>query len=199
LSIGGSAATATSATTATTATSATTAGTVTTAAQPNITSVGTLTGLTVSGNAQISSLGVGTAASGTSGEIRATNNITAYYSDQRLKTVESTIPNALDKVMSLSGVYYTNNDVAKSFGYDSTARQVGVLAQQVEEVLPEIVTAAPFDIGTDENGNEISKSGENYKTVYYDKLVPLLIEAVKELSIKVNTLSTEINMLKGNN
>jgi len=50
--------------------------------------------------------------------------------------------------------------------------------------LPEIVVPAPFDI--DENGG--SKSGLNYKTVHYDKLVPLLIEAIKELKVEVDEL-----------
>jgi hypothetical protein len=84
----------------------------------------------------------------------------------------------------LSGVYYTNNDVAKEHGYTSEETQVGVLAQEIEAVLPEIVKAAPIDL--DENGN--SKSGENYKTVQYEKLVPLLIEAIKELEAQVAEL-----------
>ena len=127
---------------------------------------------------------VGTTSSPGAGAIYATGNITAFFSDQRLKTVSGKIENALDKVKSLSGVYYTMNDVAKANGYDSDETQVGVLAQEVEAVLPEIVKAAPFDL--DENGN--SKSGENYKTVQYEKLVPLLIEAIKELKAEVDAL-----------
>ena len=137
--------------------------------------------------ARISSAGgfsVGTTSDPGAGAIYATGNITAFFSDQRLKTVSGKIENALDKVKSLSGVYYTMNDVAKSHGYDSEETQVGVLAQEVEAVLPEIVKAAPFDL--DENGN--SKSGENYKTVQYEKLVPLLIEAIKELEAQVAEL-----------
>jgi hypothetical protein len=127
---------------------------------------------------------VGTTADPGAGAIYATGNITAYYSDARLKTVSGKIDNALGKVAQLSGVYYTNNDTAKSFGYDSDEVQVGVLAQDVEAVLPQIVKAAPFDL--DENGN--SKSGENYKTVQYERLVPLLIEAINELQAKVKAL-----------
>jgi len=127
---------------------------------------------------------VGTTADPGAGAIYATGNITAYYSDARLKTVSGKIENALDKVAQLSGVYYTNNSVAKSFGYDSDEVQVGVLAQDVEAVMPEIVKAAPFDL--DENNN--SKSGENYKTVQYEKLIPLLIEAINELRAEVKAL-----------
>jgi len=130
---------------------------------------------------------VGTTADPGAGAIYATGNITAYYSDARLKTVSGKIENALDKVGKLSGVYYTNNDTAKSFGYDSDEVQVGVLAQEVEAVMPQIVKAAPFDL--DQDGN--SKSGENYKTVQYDKLVPLLIEAINELQAKVKALEAK--------
>ena len=142
-------------------------------------------------NLQINSLGVGTAASTTAGEIRATNNITAYYSDARLKNVISNIPDALLKVNALNGVIYTNNDVANSFGYTTTEEQVGVLAQEVQAVLPQLVTPAPFDIGQNEDGTEFSKSGENYMTVRYDRLVPLLIEAIKELNAKVEALEAK--------
>jgi hypothetical protein len=140
--------------------------------------------------ARISTAGgfsVGTTADPGAGAIYATGNITAYYSDARLKTVSGKIENALDKVAQLSGVYYTNNSVAKSFGYDSDEVQVGVLAQDVEAVLPQIVKAAPFDL--DEHGN--SKSGENYKTVQYERLVPLLIEAINELQAKVKALEAK--------
>jgi hypothetical protein len=131
-------------------------------------------------------MSVGTASDPGVGAIYATGNITAFFSDKRLKTVSGKIENALDKVAKLSGVYYTFNDTAKSFGYDSDEEQVGVIAQEVEAVLPQIVKAAPFDL--DENNN--SKSGENYKTVQYDKLVPLLIEAINELQAKVKALET---------
>lgn len=147
--------------------------------------------LATGSSVRFGSLGIGTAASGTAGEIRATNNVTAYYSDARLKDFKGTIENALDKVGSLNGYYYTANDTAVEFGYDQEM-QIGVSAQEVEAVLPEIVTAAPFDIGQDDEGNEYSISGQNYKTVYYDKMVPLLIEAIKELKAEVETLKTEI-------
>lgn len=140
--------------------------------------------------ARISAAGgfsVGTTSDPGAGAIYATGNITAFFSDKRLKTVSGKIENALDKVGKLSGVYYTFNDTAKSFGYDSDEVQVGVIAQEVEAVLPQIVKAAPFDL--DENNN--SKSGENYKTVQYDKLVPLLIEAINELRAEVKALKGE--------
>lgn len=147
-------------------------------------------------NSQFNSIGVGTAASNTTGEIRATNSITQYYSDERLKDNITNIPNALDKVIQLNGVTFTANDIAATFGYTNKSQQVGVIAQQVELVLPEIVVPAPFDIGKNEDGSEYSISGENYKTVQYEKLVPLLIEAIKELTIEVNNLKCIINTNK---
>jgi hypothetical protein len=141
-----------------------------------------------SSNVQFNSLGVGTAGSGTTGEIRATNNITAYYSDGRLKTRISTIKDAVSKVKQLTGFLYTNNDVAKSFGYTSDEIQVGLDAGEVKRVQPEVVTPAPFDIGQREDGTEFSKSGENYMTVRYERLVPLLVEAIKEIDERLTAI-----------
>jgi hypothetical protein len=126
-----------------------------------------------------------------SGSITATGDVTAFFSDRRLKIVLENIPNALDAVCSLNGVIFVNNSLANKFGYNETKEQVGVIAQEVEAVLPQVVTLAPFDTEIDSNGNKISKSGENYKTIHYEKLVPLLIEAIKELR-------AEIECLKGN-
>jgi len=173
-SCSGNSATATSATSATSATTATTATTA--------------NALNTSNTYQINGLGVGTGPSGTAGEIRATNNITAYYSDRRLKTDIERIPNALDKVMAISGVTFKSNDLAKEYGYFDLSTQVGVIAQEIAAVLPEIVVPAPFDSAYNEDGQIYSLSGQDYKTVQYEKLVPLLIEAIRELNFKVKVL-----------
>lgn len=122
---------------------------------------------------QFGSFGVGTAASGTTGEIRATNNITAYYSDDRLKTKLGNIESALNKVMSLNGFYHEANETAQSLGYEAI-REVGVSAQEVQKVLPEVVAPAPID--------------PQYMTVRYERLVPLLIEAIKELKSEIDSI-----------
>jgi hypothetical protein len=124
-------------------------------------------------NAQVASLGVNTAA-GPTGTIRATGDITASFSDDRLKTRLGPIENALDKVMALTGFYYTPNEEAQELGYTSLEPQVGVSAQDVEAVLPEIVSPAPVDA--------------QYLTVRYDRLTPLLIEAIKELKKQIDAL-----------
>jgi hypothetical protein len=145
-------------------------------------------GVETNTNLQINSLGVGTAASGTSGEIRATNDVTAYYSDERLKDFHGNIDSALDKVNQLNGYYFTENETAKELGYDNDKRQVGVSAQEVEAVLPEVVAEAPIS--------------DEYLTVKYEKLAPLFIEAIKEIDKKyqdkIDMLMEEIEKLKGN-
>ena len=143
-----------------------------------------------SSNVQFGSIGIGTASSGIAGEIRATDQITSFYSDVRLKQDIAVIENALDKVMAIRGVTYTQNALAARLGYKHYEQQVGVIAQEVELVLPQAVKPAPFDITKNEEGIEVSISGKNYRTVQYEKLVPLLIEAIKELN-------NEIKKLKG--
>lgn len=126
-------------------------------------------------------------------QIAATGNITAYYSDERLKTKTGNIENALDKVRSLSGFKYVENDLAKELGYTNEKQQVGLSAQQVQAVLPEAVSLAPVDMETDEFTGEItSKSGEDYLTVDYSRLVPLLVEAIKEQQEQIDELKLKL-------
>jgi hypothetical protein len=175
----------------------------TTGSAATLTTARTINGVSFNGSANITitaaatnvatqllSLGVGTAASGTTGEIRATNNVTAFFSDKRLKDVVGPIDNALHKVLKISGVYYKQNKLAESFGYNNYEQQVGVIAQEIQEVLPEAVKFAPFDREM-KDGNEVSKSGEEYLTVQYEKLVPLLIEAIKELRSEIDALKAK--------
>jgi len=134
------------------------------------------TGAAQTERARISSTGgfsIGTTADPGAGALYATGNITAYYSDDRLKTRLGNIENALDKVKTLTGFYYEANQTAQDLGY-KPVREVGVSAQKVQEILPEVVAPAPID--------------EQYLTVRYEKLVPLLIEAIKELTDKVEKL-----------
>jgi hypothetical protein len=126
-----------------------------------------------SNQVQFDSLGVGTGASGTSGEILAINNITAYYSDDRLKTKLGPIKDALAKLKTLNGFYYQANQTAQNLGY-KVKEEVGLSAQEVQKVLPQVVVPAPID--------------NQYLTIYYEKLIPLLVEAIKELTEKVENL-----------
>jgi len=132
----------------------------------------TTLGLTTSSDVQFDSLGIGTAAPGTTGVIRATNDIVAYYSsDERLKDNVEVIPNALEKVEAMRGVSFDWNTNQEVY----TGHDIGVIAQEVETVLPEIVE-------TRDNG---------YKAVKYEKLTAVLIQAVKELSARVKELENK--------
>lgn len=127
---------------------------------------------------QLLSLGVGTAASGTTGEIRATNQITSFYSDDRLKTRTGNIQNALEKVLSLDGFHYHANEIAVALGYDASKQQVGLSAQQVQAVMPEVIAPAPID--------------PQYMTMHYERLVPLLVEAIKEQQLMIKELQKKV-------
>ena len=113
-----------------------------------------------------------------SGSIEASGNITAFASsDERLKENIITIPNSLDKVKSLNGVLFNWKDGYEKVHAYGTLRDVGVIAQDVQKILPEIVK---------ENVHN------RYLGVRYEKLTPLLLEAVKELSKKVEDLENKL-------
>jgi hypothetical protein len=138
------------------------------------------TGGGTSANVQFGSLGIGMAASGTSGRIDATNDIVAYSSsDIRFKENIKPIENALDKISKISGNTYDWKEENKiEHGYEGN--DVGVIAQEIEEVLPQLVQ-------TRESG---------YKAVKYDKLVALLIEGIKEQQSQIEELTNRINKLE---
>lgn len=152
INITGNAATATSATSATTATTA--------------------NSLNTGNNYQMNALGVGTSNT-TAGTIYATGDITAF-SDVRVKDNIEVIVNALDKVSMIRGVTFTRKDSANQ------NRHAGVIAQEVEKVLPEVVT----------------ESDSGMKGVAYGNMVGLLVEAIKELRQEVSNLKSELSNLK---
>ena len=133
--------------------------------------------------------------SGSSANLYVTGDITAYYSDERLKLKVSGIENALQKVCSLSAFRYVDNELAKQNGYNSEKIQMGLSAQEIQRVAPEIVTLAHFDMEI-KDGKQVSKSGENYLTINYGKLTPLLIEAIKEQCSIIDKLSKRIEDLE---
>lgn len=137
---------------------------------------------------KFNSLGIGTAASGVVGEIRASGTITAGYSDERLKEGIEPIEAPLRRLECIKGVFYRPNHVLVGRGLSDGTTEVGVIAQDVLRGMPQAVAAAPFD--TDSEGQSIS--GNNYLTVRYERLVPLLIEAVKELEKRVQYLESRL-------
>jgi len=142
-------------------------------------------GLDTNDDVQFDSLGIGTTASGTSGEIRATNDITAFFSDERLKDFIGPIDGAVDKINKIGGYYFTENQTAKDLGYNNQGTQVGVNAQEIQKVLPEVVKTAPISYN---EGVE-----EEYLTVQYEKMVPLLIEAIKEQQEQIEDLKIQLS------
>ena len=127
-----------------------------------------ITGDTMTGNLNVT------------GEIIATGDVTAYStSDERLKTKLEPIDNALIKLQKLNGYTFNWNELAEN--KDTSVRQAGVMAQDVEMVLPEAVIDR-------ENG---------YKAVKYEQLIPLLIEAIKEQQQQIDDLKEKIK--KDNN
>lgn len=131
-----------------------------------------------------------------SGNIRTSDTITSYgdYSDERLKDREGNIENPLDIVGKLQGFYYKPNKTANDLGIKGNKmnkRELGVSAQDVQKILPELIDIAPADISYDADNNVISKTGSNYLTVNYEKMIPLLIESIKELNKNINELKKE--------
>ena len=133
------------------------------------------------------------------GAMLATGEVTAYSSDERLKTNISPIENAIDKVKRLNGVHYDWIDEVEEMGFSPRLKHndAGVIAQDVQKVLPQAVDYAPFDrLYDEETGADIgSKSGEDYLTVKYEKMVPLLIEAIKEQQDQIDELKEMVRKL----
>jgi hypothetical protein len=133
----------------------------------------------VSSSVRFNSLGVGTEPSGTIGAILATNDVVAFASsDERLKENITLIENPLDKIIQLGGYEFDwiqNEEIHVHHGHD-----IGVIAQEVEKVLPELVT-------TRDNG---------YKAVKYEKIVALLIEGIKAQQSKIDSLENDIKWIK---
>ena len=148
-----------------------------------------------SGGLEVASgaLGVGATPSGTGGHIRASNDIVAFYSDERLKEkITIGIENPIDKIKNINTFTYRHNELANTLGFVDDKIYIGVGAKAVKESLPEAVEVAPFD--ANEDGS--SKSGEDYLTVQYERLVPLLIEAIKEQQVQIDELKQEIKEIK---
>ena len=145
-------------------------GAITGSSTLNISGVSTLGSVNsgaITGSSTLNISGVSTLGSVNSGAIVSTGTITAAdviatTSDSRTKNNIVTIDSALDKVMKMRGVFFERN-------VEPGERRIGVIAQEIEEVLPEVVH-------TDESG---------MKSVSYGSIIGLLIEAIKEL--KKNT------------
>ena len=115
------------------------------------------------------------------GDLAAAGNVTAYFSDDRLKDRQGNITNALEKVNKLNGFYFIPNDTAAKLGY-AKRMDVGISAQEAEMVLPEVVVPA--------------QSNSEYLTVRYERLIPLLIESIKEMTLDRNYMLVQMAYIK---
>ena len=121
--------------------------------------------------------GTGTATLDAAGNLLVTGNVSGY-SDERLKTDIKVIPQALAKVKQIRGVTFRRRDLV-----NDQQVHVGVIAQEVQAVQPELVQADPH----------------GKLSVAYGNMVGLLIEAVKELSGEVESLKAQLNAKEGGN
>lgn len=119
------------------------------------------------------------------GSLEVAGDITAYsnqVSDKRLKDDIVIIDSALDKIKAMRGVYFTWNSTSRK-----DKRDIGLIAQEVEEVIPEIVYEKnPFFIEGD----------EPVKTIDYDKVVAVLIEGIKEQQKQIEELTLIVESIK---
>ena len=109
-------------------------------------------------------------------------NVTAF-SDEKLKDNVETIHDPLQKVLSIRGVTFTRKDLL-----DKTKKHIGVIAQEIEKVLPEVVDSS---LDHDSDGNPIE-----IKTVAYANIVSVLIEAIKEQNKEIENLKERVKILE---
>ena len=129
------------------------------------------------------------------GGIICSKGITTSFSDNRLKDYTSNIENPIDLINRLNGFHFVPNDLAMNYGFTKTP-DVGLSAQEVQSILPEIVRLAPFDMARDNYNNIVSKSGDNFLTICYEKMAPLFVESIKALKKELDELKLEVAELR---
>jgi hypothetical protein len=112
-------------------------------------------------------------------DFSCSGEITAYYSDERLKNVDRPIDNALSKIMNWRTVFYTPNAKVADYGLKTDHYQSGFLHTDIEATAPELVTLAGGAMGAD-----------GYKTVKYDKSVVYAVAAIKDLVAAISEILT---------
>lgn len=154
--------------------------------------VGYITGLSSSGGYTVSVLVAGNYVQAgsylySSGNVYAVGDVYASYSDSKLKKIKKRVSGALSKVSKLHGYYYVRNDVASDLIPNDGKLRVGLLAQDVLEVIPEAVSHI-----RDAEGNDTE-----YLTFNHDTLTPFFVESIKELMFEIKILKDEIRELRG--
>jgi hypothetical protein len=157
------------------------AGYVTSSGVTSIATSNGISGGTITSTGTLSLSGSYSGTWAVTGGITATGEVTAYFSDANLKKDIVEIQDPIAKLMSIRGVTFRPNETALALGV-TDKEEVGVIAQEVEAVLPQLVTPSAF---------------KGYKTVKYDKLTALLVEAVKAQQLQIDALRAEIAKLGG--
>jgi len=115
------------------------------------------------------------------GKVMAENDVIAFASDKRLKENIIKISNPLDKIQQVRGVYFDWNQKSKEEGFRAAREknEIGMIAQEVEQIIPQAIEPAPFN--------------KEYKTIKYDRLIPLLVECIKDQQKQIDELKSKIN------
>lgn len=127
------------------------------------------------------------------GSILISGTVISSFSDMRLKEKTGDLRNPLEIISKLNGFKYKLNENAKNFGFSDDNEMIGLNAQEVKEVIPEVVTLAPFDMERNEDGSIKSISGNNYLSVQYERIIPYLIECIKELKKENDNIKKLLN------
>jgi hypothetical protein len=129
------------------------------------------------------------------GNLSCGGTLTESTSDERLKSNITLISDPIEKIKSIRGVEFdwkeTTPDSVGIAVPHAGEHDVGVIAQEVQAILPDAVSHAPFD-----NDKGESVTGENYLTVNYKKLIPVLVEGMKEQQTLIEELQAEVKALK---
>lgn len=126
------------------------------------------------------------------GSLSVSGNVSAYASDKRLKINITPISSPLEKIKKISGVTFDWIDNIEELGFiPQTTHETGVIAQEIQEIIPDAITTAPFNTANKEKFGFDS----NYLTVDKEKIIPLLIEAIKEQQKIIENQQNQINSI----
>ena len=114
------------------------------------------------------------------GDLKVVQDIVAFASDKRLKENIVNIENPLQKIKQLRGVYFDWKNITKKLGFapPTMKNEIGMIAQEVEQIIPQAIEPAPFN--------------EEYKTIKYDRLIPLLVECINEQQKQIDNLTNQV-------
>ena len=115
------------------------------------------------------------------GKISAENDVIAFASDKRLKENIIEISNPLDKIKQVRGIYYDWKENVKEKGFHPNRKknEIGMIAQEVEKIIPQAIEPAPFN--------------NDYKTIKYDRIIPLLVECIKDQQKQIDELKHKLD------